>query len=123
MERFLTAPAASFLLEDDHGIALGVGVVTLGPGANVGPSCRMTATISSKGQMVIPRQVRERLEIRPGDDFLLLELSNGDLLLRRSRPPRRSLAWHMRRMRGVGLERNLDPVRRGRLRRQDPRFH
>jgi AbrB family looped-hinge helix DNA binding protein len=61
--------------------------------------------------MVIPRQVRERLEIRAGEDFLLLELSNGDILLRRSRAPRRSLAWHLRQMRGLKLERNRQPVR------------
>jgi AbrB family looped-hinge helix DNA binding protein len=71
----------------------------------------MTTTMSSKGQVVIPRQVRERQEIRAGDDFLLFELSNGDLLLRRSRPPKKSLAWHLRRMRGITLERSPDRVR------------
>jgi AbrB family looped-hinge helix DNA binding protein len=71
----------------------------------------MTTTISSKGQVVIPRPVRERLEIRAGDDFVLLELANGDILLRRSRPPRRSLAWHLGRMRGLELERNVERVR------------
>jgi AbrB family looped-hinge helix DNA binding protein len=71
----------------------------------------MTTTISSKGQVVIPRQVRERQEIRPGDDFHLFELSNGDILLRRSRPPRKSLAWHLRRMEGLELKRNREQVR------------
>ena len=80
-------------------------------GRFVSSSYLVTTTISSKGQMVIPRQVRERLEIRAGDDFLLLELANGDILLRRSRPPRRSLAWHLRRMRGLDLERNHERVR------------
>ena len=71
----------------------------------------MTTTISSKGQVVIPRQVRERQEIKPGDDFVLFELSNGDILLRRSRPPKRSLAWHLRRLRGLELKRNRESVR------------
>jgi AbrB family looped-hinge helix DNA binding protein len=71
----------------------------------------MTTTISSKGQLVIPRPVRERQEIQPGDDFLLFELSNGDLLLRRSRPPKRSLAWHLRRMGGLELQRSRERVR------------
>jgi AbrB family looped-hinge helix DNA binding protein len=71
----------------------------------------MTTTISSKGQVVIPRQVRERQEIRAGDDFLLFELSNGDILLRRSRPPKRSLAWHLRQMRGLELKRTPEVVR------------
>jgi len=61
--------------------------------------------------MVTPRQMRERLEIRAGDDFLLLELANGGLLPRRSRPPKRSLAWHPRRMRELDLERNRKRVR------------
>ena len=61
--------------------------------------------------MVIPRQVRARQEIRAGDDFLLFELSNGDILLRRSRRPRKSLAWHLRRLRGLDLRRKRERVR------------
>ena len=60
---------------------------------------------------MIPRQVRERQEIRPGDDFVLFELSNGDILLRRSRPPKRTLAWHLRRLRGLELKRSREFVR------------
>ncbi len=71
----------------------------------------MTTTISSKGQLVIPRPVRERHRIHPGDDFILLELSNGDILLRRVRRPKRSLAWHLKRLRGLALERNQERVR------------
>jgi len=55
--------------------------------------------------------VRARHKIHPGDDFLLLELSNGDILLRRVRRPKRSLAWHLKRLRGLALERNTDAVR------------
>jgi AbrB family looped-hinge helix DNA binding protein len=71
----------------------------------------VTTRISSKGQVVIPRQVRVRQEIQPGDDFLLFELSNGDILLRRSRPPRKSLAWHLRQLRGLNLKRKGEQVR------------
>jgi AbrB family looped-hinge helix DNA binding protein len=71
----------------------------------------VTTRISSKGQVVIPRQVRVRQEIQPGDDFLLFELSNGDILLRRSRPPRKSLAWHLRQLRGLNLKRKREQVR------------
>lgn len=71
----------------------------------------MTTTISSKGQVVIPRPVRERHKIRPGDDFLLFELSNGDLLLRHTRAPKKSLVWHLRRLQGLQVERNREPVR------------
>jgi len=71
----------------------------------------VTTTISSKGQVVIPRPVRERHNIRPGDDFILLELSNGDILLRHVRRPRKSLVWHLQRMRGLKLERRREHVR------------
>jgi AbrB family looped-hinge helix DNA binding protein len=71
----------------------------------------VTTTISSRGQVVIPRPVRERHNFRAGDDFLLFELSNGDLMLRRVRPPKKPLAWHLRRLRGLSLERRREPVR------------
>jgi AbrB family looped-hinge helix DNA binding protein len=71
----------------------------------------VTTTISSKGQVVIPRPVRERHKIRAGDDFLLFELSNGDILLRHARAPKKSLAWHLRRLQGLAIERNREGVR------------
>jgi AbrB family looped-hinge helix DNA binding protein len=71
----------------------------------------VTTTISSKGQVVIPRAVRERHHIRSGDDLLLLELSSGDILLRHIRKPKKSLAWHLRRLQGLKLKRNREPVR------------
>ena len=71
----------------------------------------MTTTISSKGQVVIPRPVRERHKLRSGDDLLLLELSNGDILLRHVRKPKKSLVWHLRRLRTLTLERNRERVR------------
>ncbi len=41
-----------------------------------------TATLTSKGQMVIPKSVREHLGLQPGDmlDFLIQE--DGDVLVR-----------------------------------------
>jgi antitoxin PrlF len=40
------------------------------------------ATLSSKGQIVIPKSIRELLGVKPGDtvDFVLQE--NGDVLIR-----------------------------------------
>jgi hypothetical protein len=55
--------------------------------------------------------VRERQKIRPGDDFLLFELSNGDILLRRARAPRKSLFWHLRRLQGLQLHRDKESLR------------
>ncbi|HEV2695053.1 MAG TPA: AbrB/MazE/SpoVT family DNA-binding domain-containing protein [Verrucomicrobiae bacterium] len=71
----------------------------------------MTTTISSKGQVVIPQPVRERHKLRAGDDLLLFELSNGDIVLRRARTPKKSLAWHLRQLQGLKLDRHLEPVR------------
>jgi AbrB family looped-hinge helix DNA binding protein len=71
----------------------------------------MTTTISSKGQVVIPQPVRERHQLRAGDDLLLFELSNGDIVLRRARAPKKSLVWHLRRLQGLRLERPRELVR------------
>lgn len=71
----------------------------------------MTTTISSKGQVVIPQPVRERHKLRAGDDLLLFELANGDIVLRRARAPKKSLAWHLRRLHGLRLERKPASIR------------
>jgi AbrB family looped-hinge helix DNA binding protein len=71
----------------------------------------VTTTISSKGQVVIPQPVRERHKLRAGDDLYLFELSNGDIVLRRVKPPARSLAWHLRRFQGLDLKRRRERVR------------
>ncbi len=71
----------------------------------------MKTTISSKGQVVIPQPVRERHKLRAGDDLLLFELANGDIVLRRARAPKKSLAWHLRRLHGLKLPRPHEPVR------------
>jgi antitoxin PrlF len=41
-----------------------------------------TATLTSKGQVVVPKPIRDRLHLHPGDtlDFLLQE--SGDVLMR-----------------------------------------
>jgi AbrB family looped-hinge helix DNA binding protein len=68
-------------------------------------------TISSKGQVVIPQPVRERQKLRAGDDLILFELSNGDIVLRRTRAPKKSLAWHLRRLRGLKIPRRHEFLR------------
>ena len=71
----------------------------------------MMTTISSKGQVVIPLPVRERQKLRAGDDFQLFELSNGDIILRRVRAPKKSLVWHLRQLRGLDLKRSRETIR------------
>jgi antitoxin PrlF len=40
--------------------------------------------VSSKGQIVIPREVRKKLGVRGGEKFLVLT-RNGDILLRKTK--------------------------------------
>ncbi len=49
-----------------------------------------TATLTSKGQTTIPKEIREHLGLKPGDriDFLLIE---GEVVLRPARVDVRSL--------------------------------
>ena len=42
----------------------------------------MTTTLSQKGQVVIPQEVRNKLRLQPGDDFIVLWSQTGDILLR-----------------------------------------
>jgi AbrB family looped-hinge helix DNA binding protein len=42
----------------------------------------VTTTLSQKGQVVIPQEVRKKLRLRPGDDFIVLSSQTGDILLR-----------------------------------------
>jgi AbrB family looped-hinge helix DNA binding protein len=53
-----------------------------------------TATLTSKGQTVIPKAIREQLGLKPGDtiDFILQE--NGDILIR-------SAAQEFRKLKGM----------------------
>ncbi|MFY8089349.1 MAG: AbrB/MazE/SpoVT family DNA-binding domain-containing protein, partial [Rubrivivax sp.] len=53
--------------------------------------CRMSepTTISSKGQVTVPRDVRERLGLQAGDKIAWSMLSNGTIVLR---PKTRRLA-------------------------------
>jgi len=50
----------------------------------------METKISTKGQVVLPRRLRERLGLRPGD-ALDVDLENDAIVLRPRRPKRRKL--------------------------------
>ena len=43
----------------------------------------MRATLSAKGQVVIPQPIRNTHKLKTGVDFTVLTRSNGDILLRR----------------------------------------
>jgi AbrB family looped-hinge helix DNA binding protein len=47
----------------------------------------MKTTVSSKGQIVIPSELREKDQIEPGDEFIVERIERGDYRLRRRTPP------------------------------------
>lgn len=56
----------------------------------------MTTVLSQKGQIVLPSAVRERLGLRPGDDFEVVVEDDGTITLRRiTTPPNRGLVDHI----------------------------
>jgi AbrB family looped-hinge helix DNA binding protein len=48
----------------------------------------MTTTMSSKGQIVLPAEIRQRDAIRPGQEFDVERIECGQYLLRRRTRPR-----------------------------------
>lgn len=46
----------------------------------------MRTTVSSKGQIVLPAQLRQQDRIEPGDEFEVERLGSGEYRLRRTTP-------------------------------------
>ena len=44
-------------------------------------------TVSSKGQIVLPAEIREQDDIQPGQEFIVERLDRGEYRLRRRTPP------------------------------------
>lgn len=56
----------------------------------------MTTILSQKGQIVLPASVRERLKLKPGDDFEIIVDDDQTIRLRRiTRPPNAGLVKHL----------------------------
>ena len=52
----------------------------------------MTTSVSSKGQIVLPAEIRRRDNIRPGQKFKIERLKSGDYrLIRKERKPNEGL--------------------------------
>jgi AbrB family looped-hinge helix DNA binding protein len=47
----------------------------------------MKTTVSSKGQVVLPAELREQDQIEPGQEFEVERVDRGQYLLRRRSPP------------------------------------
>jgi AbrB family looped-hinge helix DNA binding protein len=65
-----------------------------------------TATLTSKGQLVIPKPIRDRLHLHPGDTLDFLVQESGDVLMRPAVEDVRSLkgALHKPGRRPVSLD-------------------
>jgi antitoxin PrlF len=48
----------------------------------------MASNLTSKGQVTVPKKVRDYLGLKPGAAVTFERLDNGDIALRAARPPR-----------------------------------
>jgi AbrB family looped-hinge helix DNA binding protein len=48
----------------------------------------MKTVVSTKGQIVLPAEIRQRDGIEPGQEFDVLRIDDGEYLLKRTKPPR-----------------------------------
>ena len=48
----------------------------------------MTTTVSSKGQIVLPAEIRLQDDVKPGQQFEIERIERGEYRLRRKDPPR-----------------------------------
>ena len=72
----------------------------------------MTTTLSARGQVVIPSNIRHQLDLREGDDFIVLCSIKREILLRPIRRGRRkSLLPALRSLQGLELTREDEPIR------------
>ena len=72
----------------------------------------MTSSVSTKGQIVIPQEIRERKQIRAGDDLEFIDDPDDEhiIILRKiQRRPNRGLVQCLKQLKGI-----TPPVRSGR---------
>jgi AbrB family looped-hinge helix DNA binding protein len=77
-----------------------------------------TATLTSKGQTVIPKAIRDQLGLQPGDTLDFIVQESGDVLIRPATEDVRQLKGLLRRARRgpVSLEDMAKAIRQGRER-------
>jgi len=71
----------------------------------------MTTTMSSKGQVVIPAGIRERQNLRPGDELVIEERKDEVVLKKARRPRKKSMVQWMLDcpVRDFQFERTMEP--------------
>lgn len=67
------------------------------------------ATLTTKGQLVIPKAIREHMDLHPGDKLDFVILDNGDVMIR-------PVVFDVRRLKGMLYKPGRKPVS---LRRMD----
>ena len=71
-----------------------------------------TARVTSKGQVTIPKAVRERLGIAAGDDIEIVE-NRGVFGLRRKKTPKtfRNMIGYLKHLKGKDVDRLIEAMR------------
>jgi len=71
----------------------------------------MTTTLSAKGQVVIPHDIRVKLGLSQGSDFIVLCSSAGEILLRPIRKRKKGWLQSLRSLQGLELHRSDEQIR------------
>lgn len=77
-----------------------------------------SATITSKGQITLPKPIRDRLRVKPGDRVTFREHEDGTVTVEADTIDLRDLRGSIRpRVRGVSVDDMQSAIRRGATRR------
>ena len=81
----------------------------------------ITGTISSKGQITIPKKIRELLKVETSDKIVFVPLEDGKVMITSKRNPATALFGmlkHRRRARPVSLEKMESAIQKRRAKRK-----
>ena len=72
------------------------------------------ARVTSKGQITVPKRIRERLGVRPGDRIVFRELDDGSVVVEAETVDLLGLRGGVKpRRRGISLEKMEEAIRGG----------